>query len=174
MDRKAAFEKQPLYLKSLEIVKITEALVRTIPEENEFLQETTARFMMEDALIIPAKIAGATSVTLYDLKMENAAIIRKSARQLFVFAGSLRFEEDFKDNEYVELLRNTIEEFRFLFIDWVATFDPWDYIIDRWGLFNPPGVTAHDKDPDDDIPFDPKDFLDGIDFDDFDDENDED
>lgn len=27
------------------------------------------------------------------------------------------------------------------------------YIIDRWGLFNPPGVGPFDKDPDDDIPF---------------------
>jgi hypothetical protein len=32
-------------------------------------------------------------------------------------------------------------------------FDKWDYIIDRWGLFNPPGVGPFDKDPDDDIPF---------------------
>ena len=29
----------------------------------------------------------------------------------------------------------------------------WDYIIDRWGLFNPPGVGPFDKDPDDDIQF---------------------
>jgi hypothetical protein len=28
-----------------------------------------------------------------------------------------------------------------------------DYIIDRWGLFNPPGVSPFDKDPDDGIPF---------------------
>jgi hypothetical protein len=36
----------------------------------------------------------------------------------------------------------------------VASFDKWDYIIDRWGLFNPPGVGPFDKDPDDDIPSD--------------------
>jgi hypothetical protein len=29
-------------------------------------------------------------------------------------------------------------------------------------LFNPPGVNAHDKDPDDDIPFNPNDFFDDI------------
>jgi hypothetical protein len=33
-------------------------------------------------------------------------------------------------------------------------------------LFNPPGVSAHDKDPDDDIPFNPKDFFEDMDFDD--------
>ncbi|WP_269237010.1 hypothetical protein [Flavobacterium flavigenum] len=49
-----------------------------------------------------------------------------------------------------------------MFIDWVAGFGKWNYIKDSWGLFNPPGVNAHDKDPDDDIHFDPKDFFDII------------
>jgi hypothetical protein len=122
--------------------------------------------MMEDAMMIAAKISGAEAVDLYDIKMENAAIIRKCARELYVRAGSLRFEEDIKDKEYIELLPNEIEEFRLLFIDWVASFDQWNYIIDRWELFNPPGVSAHDKDPDDDIPFNPKDFFEDMNFDD--------
>jgi len=37
-------------------------------------------------------------------------------------------------------------------------------------LFNPPGVSAHDKDPDDDIDYNPEDLFD---FED-DDENDDD
>jgi hypothetical protein len=57
------------------------------------------------------------------------------------------------------LLRKEIDEFRLLFIDWVASFDVWNYIKDDWGLFNPPVVNTHDKDPDDDIPFNPDDFL---------------
>jgi hypothetical protein len=122
--------------------------------------------MMEDAMMIAAKISGAEAVDLYDIKMENATIIRKCARELYVRAGSLRFEEDIKDKEYIELLRNEIDEFRLLFIDWVASFDQWNYIIDRWELFNPPGVSAHDKDPDDDIPFNPKDFFEDMNFDD--------
>jgi hypothetical protein len=158
-DRKKSRE-TPIYKKAEHIFQLTHALVEIIPKDNEFLQETTVRFMMEDAMMIPAKISGAEAVDLYDLKMENAVIIRKCARELYVRVGSLRFEEDIKDKEYIELLRNEIDEFRLLFIDWVATFDPWNYIIDRWGLFNPPGVTAHDKDPDDDIPFNPEDFLD--------------
>ena len=160
----------PLYQKAEEIFKLTHALIEIIPKDNEFLQETCAKFMMEDAMMITTKIAGAEAVDLYDLKMENAAIIRKCARELYVRAGSLRFEEDIKDKEYIALLRNEIEEFRLLFIDWVATFDPWNYIIDRWGLFNPPGVSAHDKDPDDDIPFDPDDFFDQMNLEDLDEE----
>ena len=168
MKRKDELEDFPLYQKALEIFKLTRGLIEIVPEDNEFLQETTVKFMMEDAMIIPAKIAGAHGIGLYDLKMENAAIIRKAARELMVRAGSLEYEDDIKDKEYITLLRNTIEEFRFLFIDWVASFDTWDYIIDRWGLFNPPGVTAHDKNPDDDIPFNPKDFFEVLE--DFDDE----
>ncbi|MBN8643408.1 MAG: hypothetical protein J0L86_16475 [Flavobacteriales bacterium] len=160
----------PLYKKSEQIFKLTHALIQIIPQDNEFLQETCVRFMMEDAMMISAKISGAEAVDLYDLKMENAAIIRKCARELYVRAGSLRFEDEIKDKEYIELLRTEIEEFRLLFIDWVASFDPWNYVIDRWGLFNPPGVSAHDKDPDDDIPFDPKDFFEDMDLDDSDEE----
>ena len=152
----------PLYQKAEQILKITMGLVEIVPKENEFLQETTVRFMMENAFLIPAKIAGAAEVGLYDLKMENATIIRKAARELYVQAGSLRFEDEITDKDYIELLRNTIDEFRLLFIDWVAVFDVWDYIKDSWGLFNPPGVNSHDKDPDDDIPFDPNDFFDDI------------
>lgn len=60
-----------------------------------------------------------------DLRMENAAIIRKCARDLMV--------------------RQQIEEFQLLFIDWAASFDPWNYIVNDWGLFNPPGVAPHDE-----------------------------
>jgi hypothetical protein len=162
MSKHDELEQMPLYQKAEQILKITMGLVEIVPKENEFLQETTVRFMMENAFLIPAKIAGVSGVTLYDLKMENATLIRKAARELYVQAGSLGFEEDITDKDYIELLRHTIEEFRLLFIDWVAGFDVWDYIKDSWGLFNPPGVNAHDKDPDEDIPFDPNDFFDDI------------
>lgn len=109
-------------------------------------------------MIIPAKIAGAQAVELYDLKIENATIIRKAARELSVYAGSLRFEKDNIEKDYIQLLSKEIDEFRLLFIGWVAGFDEWNYIKDDWELFNPPGVNAHDKDPDEDIPFNPEDF----------------
>jgi hypothetical protein len=168
MSKRDELEQFPLFQKAEQIFKITQGLVEIVPAENDFLQETTVRFMLEDAMIIPAKIAGAHGVELYDLKMENATIIRKAARDLYVHAGSLRFEEDIQDKDYINLLRDEIEEFRLLFIDWVASFDAWNYIKDDWGLFNPPGVSAHDKDPDDDIPFNPEDLFD------FDDDDDED
>ncbi len=34
--------------------------------------------------------------------------------------------------EYYQVVRDPIEEYRLLFIDCVAGFDKWDYIIDRF------------------------------------------
>jgi hypothetical protein len=160
MSRLDETRKMPLMQKAEQIIKLTQGLVQIVPADNEFLQETIVRFMLENAMIIPAKIAGAEAGDLYDLRMENAAIIRKAARELYVQVGSLRFEENITNKDYIILLRKEIDEFRLLFIDWVAGFDIWNYIKDEWGLFNPPGVSAHDKDPDDDIPFNPEDFFD--------------
>ena len=109
-------------------------------------------------MIIPAKIAGASSEDmLFDIRMENAAIIRKAARELITDVRNIQIH-GFKDVEYLDLLREEVESFRILFAEWVKTFDCWNYIIDRWGLFNPPGVNYDDLDPDDDIPFNLDDF----------------
>ncbi len=143
-------EKMPLYQKAMEILMIVERITDLVPEDEEFLCDI-AKDMFGDALQIPAKIAGASGVELYDLRMENAAMIRQCARQIHVGCDGFRIW-DFKEREYLDLLWAHLEEFRILFAEWVKTFDQWNYHIDRWGLFNPPGVNYDDKDPDDDIP----------------------
>ena len=52
-----------------------------------------------------------------------------------------------KQNLDAKIIQEPVEE-------WVKTFDEWNYIIDRWGLFNPPGVNYDDFDIDDELPFD--------------------
>ena len=47
------------YQKGKQIFKITQGLVEIVPADNEFLQENTVRFMLKNAIIIPAKISGA-------------------------------------------------------------------------------------------------------------------
>ena len=129
------------------VIKITDL----IPENDEHLNYVKA-CMLSDAALLTVKVAGAEAAELYDLKMENAAIIRKAARDLMVQQHSLDMF-GFEYVDYFQIVRDLIEEYRLLFIDWVAGFDKWNYIIDRWGLFNPPGVGPFDKAPDDDIPF---------------------
>ena len=145
------FEDSPLYRKGNEIMDVVRHIGSLIPEDNEHLQSIKG-FMISDAAQLMVKVAGAHRIGLYDLKMEAATIIRKAARDLVVHSHSLK-RLGFKEVEYFKIVRELVEEYRLLFIEWVASFDKWDYIIDRWGLFNPPGVGPFDKDPDDDIPF---------------------
>jgi len=144
-------EKLPIYRKGEEILDMVWKIAALIPENDEYLMEIKG-CMLSDAAQLTVKVAGAEAAGLYDLKMENAAIIRKAARDLMVQQHSLDMF-GFEYVEYYQIVRDLIEEYRLLFIDWVAQFDKWDYIIDRWGLFNPPGIGPFDKDPDDDIPF---------------------
>ena len=144
-------ERLPIYRKGKEIFDMVSKIAALIPENDEYLNEVKS-WMLSDAAQLTVKVAGAEAAGLYDLKMENAAIIRKAARDLMVQQHSLD-AFGFEYVEYYQIVRDLIEEYRLLFIDWVAGFDKWDYIIDRWGLFNPPGIGPFDKDPDDDIPF---------------------
>lgn len=156
----SSFEKSPLYLKAREIQRLVDSIVDVIYEsdleyesevEGEIIDESI-NFMVENSILIPANIAGALPEDVpYDLKMENATLIRKAARELLTDATSIE-SFGFKDIEYLDVLRKEIDEFRLLFAEWIKTFDPWNYMIDRWGLFNPPGVNFDDHDPDDDLP----------------------
>jgi hypothetical protein len=144
-------ESLPIYRKGKEILDMVSKITALIPENDEYLMDIKA-CMLCDAALLTVKVAGAEAAELYDLKMENAAIIRKAARDLMVQQHSLDMF-GFEYVEYYQIVRDLIEEYRLLFIDWVAGFDKWDYIIDRWGLFNPPGIGPFEKDPDDGIPF---------------------
>jgi len=141
----------PLFKKGEEIQYVIRLLTELMPEDNELLQSMKGE-MLYNAGLLTVKIAGAEGAELYDLKMEAATFIRKAANDLKVMNHSLEMF-GFENVEYFQIVRNLIEEYRLLFIDWVNGFDKWNYIIDRWGLFNPPGVTPFDKDVDDNIPF---------------------
>lgn len=136
-------ENLPVYVKAREIYHTVRQITDLIPDEDEFLSEIKA-IILEDAMIIPAKIAGAEGGDLYDIRMENAAIIRKAANDLKIQNHNLEMS-GFEHVDYYKIVRKQIDEFRLLFIDWVAGFDKTNYIVDRWGLFNPPGVGPFDK-----------------------------
>lgn len=142
-------ERLPIYKKAMAIRELVDNILEAAPDGNEMLRGQIDQ-MHADALMIPAKIAGAEGGNLYDLRMENAAIIRKCARDLVVGLRGLEMF-GYDEQPWFDLLRKEMEEFRLLFIDWVAGFDRGNYITDRWGLFNPPGIGPHDPDPDEDV-----------------------
>jgi hypothetical protein len=125
--------KMPIMIKAQEIFKMTQIIVDTIPISEDELP--VRELMLADAMMITVKITGAEAGDLYTLRMENAVIIKIHARSLMTFATSLGFDSD-KHDDYIDLLRNEIEEFKILFKEWVAGFDIKHDIPDDWGLFN--------------------------------------
>lgn len=103
-------------------------------------------------MILKVKLDGAEKMKLWDLKMENAAIIRKNARELMVQYHSLKIF-GFQEVKYYKMVRRQLEEFRFLFRDWVASFNPKHFMVDDWGLFNPPGIEQDYEQRDDELNF---------------------
>lgn len=166
MDGFKNIQKLPIYQKGLLLVQLIDSLMGSIPDEDEVLSEIK-HLMMEDVMVICAKIASAEGGNLYSIRMQNAAIIRERAMQLQVHVGSLRFYETFKNIEYVVLIRQEIEAFRLLFIEWVSNFDTSNYIWDEWEMFNPNGAIRPEQSNDSDDDF--WNGLDGLDFDDKDD-----
>lgn len=144
-----------VFKKGVLILKLVEHLTDGISREEsgastayEFaMYEHHTTSMMENALLIPLKIAGAEGDNGYDHKMENATVIRKAAREIITDTRGLQIAR-FKEVEYLELIRKEIEAFRPIFAEWIKTFNTANPSIDRWGLFNPPGINYNDMDLD--------------------------
>lgn len=141
----------PLFRKGKEIFEVVNHIAALIPDEEPLIFVKDE--MLDDAAQLSVKVAVASAAGFYDIKMEAATLIRKAAMSLKIKNHTLKVY-GFEETEYYDLVRGLIEEYRLLFIDWVAGFHKWDYVIDRWGLFNPPGISPFDRNPDEDIPED--------------------
>jgi hypothetical protein len=62
------------------------------------------------------------------------------------------------------MVREQIAAFRLLFVEWVAGFNPWHYITDDWGLFNPPGIAPDYEQRSDELNFLDEEEEDELDF----------
>jgi hypothetical protein len=122
----------PVFRKAEQIAFVTKALVDTIEDEKDELQ--LQGLMLENAFALGAKIAGAEGGDLYSIRIENAVIIKHHARELLA-QTSLCKRLNLCDPDYLLLLRNEIEEFRKLFVEWVSTFDKTNDVEDEWDIF---------------------------------------
>jgi hypothetical protein len=125
-------KKLPIFKKAREILDIVDSLVELIDDNEESYISHYRHIMLEDAMIINAKLAGAEGGDLYTLRMENAVIIKIHARSLLTQTSGLKMF-GFKETQYLQVLRDAIEEFRVLFIEWVNGFDKSNDIPDEWG-----------------------------------------
>lgn len=117
-------------------------------EEIKDFGEHYKSIMMEDVMIISAKLRGAEAGDLYSLRMENAVIIKVHAVSLLTTTSGLRMM-GLSNNKYLQLLRDEIEEFRKLFVEWINSFDKTNDIPDGWGLFFDPNIQYPNFDDED-------------------------
>lgn len=123
----------PIYKKALDILDLTEKLVDTFQDGE--MGSRYRSLMLDDALIIPAKIAGAEAVNDYIIKMENATIIKIHARSILTQTSSAKHLK-LAEPTHLQLLRDEIEAFRLLFKQWIITFEKGTMKDgDGWGLF---------------------------------------
>ncbi len=125
-------EELPIYKQAKEVLKVTEAIVAGIDEEKDILQIRDQ--MLANAYMLMPKIAGAEGGGLYSLRMDNAVIIKLNARELRSMTYTLEAEE-LVSADYIKVLRDEIEKFRILFLEWVNSFDKDEDIEDEeWGF----------------------------------------
>jgi hypothetical protein len=122
----------PILKKAEEILRLAYALADTLAEDE--MAEPISEQIRARAIMLPVKVAGIMGAELYCLKMENAVILKSEAKDL---AGYMTMVDMMELNaqEYTNLLRDTIEEFRLLFLEWIETFDKSANMDDGWGIF---------------------------------------
>jgi hypothetical protein len=121
----------PVYQKAVSIVTLTQHLIAAFDKGKDELN--LAEFMLANSSLIPAKIAGAEAGDLYSLRIENAMLIRIAARELLA-QTSLCKHMKLNHKDHLQLLRNEIEQFRILFLEWVRNFDANNDVRDEWSF----------------------------------------
>src|SRR5690606_26231490 len=133
-EERRRLEATPIFQKAEEIRDLTQRIVETM-DKNDPESEIQSSLMLEDSMIIPAKIAGAEAVDDYILKMENAEALSSLGRRLLTRAASLKYLE-LVAPACLQVLLDEVEAVRRLVRTWVAAFQfDTTKAGDGWGLF---------------------------------------
>ena len=141
---------KPLLALACQILKTVTAIIETIPEVTEDgLLDDYPAWMLENARKLRIKISSAMATRDYILMSENAVIIKLAARELMTQTSGLEMF-GYENQDYLDALRDEIEEFRKLFVIWVRAFvreeplwpDGWGLFyssedVDKWNSINP-------------------------------------
>ena len=125
-----------LYNKSIDILNLSSGICDLLDDAED--GKLTQQLMMENAIRIPAKIRGGMAVDdIYSLVMENAVIIKVNVSELKAQLWACE-QLNGIEKKYVNVLKDEIEIFKSLFINWVKCFDRNNDLPDDWWLFNDP------------------------------------
>jgi hypothetical protein len=164
------YRKLPIFQKSEEILELAEVIAEALKEDSK--KEHLASEILSNAMIMQVKIAGAEGGGLYSLKMQNAVVIKIAAQDMLnavIFSAMVNLNEE----DYVQLMRDKVEEFRLEFLNWIRGFDKSYDIPDNWGIRYDSSTPEQEKL--EELMFDEDKFWDDFDENNFDnDENSED
>jgi hypothetical protein len=156
------YRQLPIFKKAEELYELANIIADALKEDDS--KEHLAGEIVGNAMLIQAKIAGAEGGGIYSLRMQNAVLIKLAAHDMFnavSFASMMKINEE----DYVDLMRDKVEEFRVVFLEWIRGFDKTYDIPDQWGLrFD---VSTPEQEALEELMFDEDKF-----FNDFDDDDD--
>jgi hypothetical protein len=121
----------PIFKKSEELFELAEIIADSLKEDEK--KEHLKSEIFLQAALIQVKISGAEGGGLYSLRMQNAVLIKLAAMDLMnavSFAAMVKINE----KDYVQLMRDKIEEFRIVFVEWIRGFDKSYDILDNWAI----------------------------------------
>jgi hypothetical protein len=125
------YRELPIFQRSEEILELAEVIAEVLKEDSK--KEHLASEILSNAMIMQVKIAGAEGGGLYSLKMQNAVVIKIAAQDMLnavIFSAMVNLNEE----DYVQLMRDKVEEFRLEFLNWIRSFDKSYDIPDNWGI----------------------------------------
>ena len=142
-----------LFKKVIDILNLSQTICDVLPERKH--AEVTRSLMMGNKNTVTTKIKGAMAADdVYSLVMENAVIIKVNICQLKDQLWACEAIHNVEER-YLDVLKNEIKTFKKIFVQWIGSFDKERDLPDEWHLFNNPANF-----PDDDKPFDARDFSD--------------
>ena len=121
-----------LYEQWRQVFTMVMAFAENLPEEKDEVL-STKDMIYQNAYLIAPKIISASGDTLYQIKMENAALIRLNCRQMMEQIG-FAVLMDKADERHQQVIKDELGKVRLHFRQWVATFKKDEY-EDEWGLF---------------------------------------
>jgi len=129
--RRDKYRNLPVFRKSQEMLDLVEVISTALKDDP--VKESLINQMCTNAMIVQAKIAGAEGAGLYSIRMQNAVLIKVAVHDMFN-AASFASMVEINEEDYVELLREKVEEFRIEFVNWIRGFDKTYDIPDNWGI----------------------------------------
>ncbi len=133
--RRRSVKNHPLFKQAKEASHTLRALLESSNQSGEEMESFTES-LSGAMMIMTAKLYAALGSDSYLVCMQNASIIRNEAEYLRLSSHMLNFSENY-DKAYVSVLREEMEKFRRLFIDWAKEIRAMDKggVEDEWGLF---------------------------------------